>query len=210
MDDVYRYQRHIYDFTRRYYLFGRDSMIGRLNVPVNGTVLEIGCGTGRNLLKTARRYPETLCFGFDISEQMLFSMAEATARAGLTGRVCFAQGDAESFDARSCFSVPGFDRIYLSYCLSMIPDWKRALQQSLSQLGPEGELHIVDFGQMARWPGFARHGVGSWLSRFCVTPRADLRAVTGDLARKQGFTMSFDEIGGGYASLIVLKRQADR
>ncbi len=210
MDDIYRYQRHIYDFTRRYYLFGRDRLIGGLNVPVQGTVLEIGCGTGRNLLMTARRYREARCFGFDISEQMLVSMAEATERAGLTGRVRFAQGDAESFDARSCFSVPGFDRIYLSYCLSMIPDWKRSLQQALRQVGPEGELHVVDFGQMARWPNFARHCLGAWLSRFCVTPRPDLRAVVSELARKQGFTVSFDEIGGGYAWLIVLKRQRDR
>ena len=30
MDDVYRYQRYIYDFTRKYYLFGRDRLIDGL------------------------------------------------------------------------------------------------------------------------------------------------------------------------------------
>ena len=29
MDDVYRYQRLIYDVTRKYYLLGRDEMIRR-------------------------------------------------------------------------------------------------------------------------------------------------------------------------------------
>ena len=49
MDAMYRYQRHIYDLTRKYYLFGRDRMIDRLAVPEGGTVLEVACGTGRNL-----------------------------------------------------------------------------------------------------------------------------------------------------------------
>ena len=109
MDDVYRFQRHIYDFTRRYYLVGRDALIKGLKVPTHGTALEVGCGTGRNLLKTARTYPDIQCFGFDISEQMLFSMAEATERARLIDRVHFAQGDAENFDAKTCFSKPGAD-----------------------------------------------------------------------------------------------------
>lgn len=31
MDRMYRYQRYIYDFTRKYYLFGRDTLIRDLN-----------------------------------------------------------------------------------------------------------------------------------------------------------------------------------
>ena len=54
MDGVYRYQRHVYDLTRKYYLLGRDRLIDGLAVPPGGTVLELGCGTGRNLVKAAR------------------------------------------------------------------------------------------------------------------------------------------------------------
>ena len=50
MDRLYRHQRHIYDLTRKYYLLGRDELIAELDPPPHGTVLEIGCGTGRNLL----------------------------------------------------------------------------------------------------------------------------------------------------------------
>lgn len=207
MDDVYRYQRHIYDVTRKYYLVGRDRLIRQLNVPERGTVLEVGCGTGRNLMQTARQYPHSICYGVDISEQMLRSTAEATDRAGLTHRVFFAQGDGEAFDAKACFSVSGFDRVYLSYCLSMIPDWTKAMNQAAQQVAEGGELHIVDFGQTTRWPGFARKALGLWLSKFHVTPRADLRAAARELASRQGFKMSFTEIGGGYAWLIVLKRR---
>ena len=30
MNSIYRRQRHIYDFTRKYYLFGRDRLIGMM------------------------------------------------------------------------------------------------------------------------------------------------------------------------------------
>ena len=53
MDRIYRRQRHVYDVTRKYYLLGRDALIDRLEPPVDGRVLEIGCGTARNLI--ARR-----------------------------------------------------------------------------------------------------------------------------------------------------------
>ena len=57
MDAIYRYQRYIYDATRKYYLLGRDRMLDELAPPPGGSVLEIGCGTGRNLICAARRYP---------------------------------------------------------------------------------------------------------------------------------------------------------
>ena len=55
MDGIYRYQRYIYDLTRKYYLLGRDRLLADLEPPDGGTILEIGCGTGRNLVLAARR-----------------------------------------------------------------------------------------------------------------------------------------------------------
>lgn len=68
MDGIYRYQRYIYDLTRKYFLLGRDTMLDGLQPPDGGTVLEVGCGTGRNLVLAARRYPNAKYYGFDISE----------------------------------------------------------------------------------------------------------------------------------------------
>jgi S-adenosylmethionine-diacylgycerolhomoserine-N-methlytransferase len=46
MNRMYRWQRHIYDATRRYYLLGRDRLIAGLRPAAGQSVLEIGCGTG--------------------------------------------------------------------------------------------------------------------------------------------------------------------
>ena len=70
MDNVYRHQRHIYDLTRKYYLLGRDRMIAELDPPAGGSALELGCGTGRNLILAARRFPDTHFYGLDISAEM--------------------------------------------------------------------------------------------------------------------------------------------
>ena len=71
MNRVYRRQRHFYDLTRKYYLFGRDTMLDAMAIPEGARVLEVGCGTGRNLTAAATRTPHALFYGFDISTQML-------------------------------------------------------------------------------------------------------------------------------------------
>ena len=113
MDRMYRRQRHIYDATRKFYLLGRDATIAALDPPAGASVLEIGCGTGRNLVKTARRYPEAQIFGLDVSHEMLESARASVARAGLAGRIRVAQADATNFDALAVFGRPHFERVVI-------------------------------------------------------------------------------------------------
>src|SRR5690348_659871 len=148
MDRIYRHQRHFYDATRKYYLLGRDQLIAAMAPPRNATVLEIGCGTGRNLLSVRERYPQARLFGLDISEAML-----ETARAQSRGwNITYAKADAAAFDPQELFGVAKFDRIFISYALSMIPPWQETLSAASRMLAPGGELHIVDFGQQERLP----------------------------------------------------------
>ena len=69
MNRMYRRQRHIYDGTRRYYLLGRDQLISGLKPAPGASVLEIGCGTGRNLVLAARLHPDAQFFGLDVSDR---------------------------------------------------------------------------------------------------------------------------------------------
>jgi len=152
MDAIYRSQRHIYDLTRKYYLLGRDALIAGIAPPPGGTVLEVGCGTGRNLIAAARAFPNARYFGIDISAAMLETARAKIAAAGLSHRIELAQGDATAFDSTALFGVAAFDRVFQSYTLSMIPDWQGALREGASKLAPGGRLDIVDFGQQEGLP----------------------------------------------------------
>ncbi len=68
---MYRHQRHIYDLTRKFYLLGRDGLLGTLPGEPGTTICEMGTGTGRNLIRLARRSSATRLYGIDISSVML-------------------------------------------------------------------------------------------------------------------------------------------
>lgn len=203
MDRMYRRQRHIYDLTRKYYLLGRDRLIERLAPPERGHVLEVGCGTGRNLLLASRRHPRAAFYGIDISAEMLES---ARCKIG-AAPVRLAVGDATSFDATRLFGKTSFSRVFLSYSLSMIPNWPAAVEQSLACLEPGGELHIVDFGAQERLPGWFRTGLRRWLAAFDVVPRDGLEARLSTVP--PGFALAaFERPFAGYAQYAVVRRAA--
>src|SRR5258707_9361768 len=120
MNRMYRRQRYIYNGTRRYYLLGRDQLIAGLRPIPGASVLEIGCGTGRNLVLAARLHPNARFFGIDVSTEMLTSAISAISRRGLTDRITVAHGDGTGFDTQAFFGVPSFHHVMISYSLSMI------------------------------------------------------------------------------------------
>ncbi|MER8976130.1 MULTISPECIES: class I SAM-dependent methyltransferase [unclassified Mesorhizobium] len=205
MDGVYRWQRHIYDLTRKYYLLGRDRLIAGLDVPAGGTVLELGCGTGRNIILAARRYPGARFFGLDISAGMLETATAALAREGLSGRVTLARGDATNFDAKALFGVESFDRVFVSYSLSMIPGWEKTVSAALAALSPGGSLHVVDFGQQEALPSWFRKLLRGWLKKFHVEPRQSLRAILDSESARVGASVRFKTLYRGYSWLAVSK-----
>jgi S-adenosylmethionine-diacylgycerolhomoserine-N-methlytransferase len=204
MDGVYRWQRHIYDLTRKYYLLGRDRLIDGLDVPQDGTVLELGCGTGRNIALAARRYPNARFFGLDISAEMLETANASIAREGLAARVNLARGDATDFDAKALFGIERFDRVFVSYSLSMIPGWEKTVSAALAALAPGGSLHVVDFGQQEGLPRWFRAMLRGWLRKFHVVPRASLRDVLESESQRAGATFRFRTLYRGYAWLGVI------
>lgn len=208
MDAIYRSQRHFYDATRKYYLLGRDRLIDRLQPPPAGTVLEVGCGTGRNLIAAARRWPDARFYGFDISAVMLETAASAVARAGLADRISLARGDATSFSGTALFGIERFDRVFQSYTLSMIPDWRAAVAQAAAHVRPGGWLDIVDFGQQEQLPRAFRAGLHQWFARFDVTPRAALFDFAEQLSAEQGLSVAHGPLYRGYAWAVRLSAPA--
>ena len=206
MDAIYRYQRFIYDASRKYYLLGRDRLIEDLKPPPGGSVLEVACGTGRNLIKAASRYPDATFYGFDISSAMLDTARATIARRKLADRVIVATGDATDFTGERLFGVAAFDSVFVSYSLSMIPPWRSALRQAFAAVAPGGRLHIVDFGEQAGLPRWFKAGLHVWLAKFSVTPRAELEAELATLAAETGARLEFDRPLRDYAQRAVLTK----
>jgi S-adenosylmethionine-diacylgycerolhomoserine-N-methlytransferase len=208
MDDIYRIQRHFYDVTRKPYLLGRDVLIDELDLPAGGRVLEIGCGTARNLLRISRRYPQALCYGVDLSGEMLLTARASIARENKGSRVRVAQADATAFDPAALFGTGQFDRVILSYTLSMIPDWELALCRAAQLLAPGGSLHVADFGDQAGLPGWFRQVLFGWLRLFSVTPRLTLRDQLPAIAGASGCSFRFRNLYRGYVAMAELSAPA--
>jgi len=68
LKDYYRWHARIYDLTRWAFLFGRARIIhlaaSQMDQPIS--ILEIGCGTGRNLAALAQRFPQAQITGLDL------------------------------------------------------------------------------------------------------------------------------------------------
>lgn len=201
MDATYRYQRLFYDVTRAWFLLGRDRLIGDLAPPPEARVLEIACGTGRNLMQIAARYPGRRLYGLDISREML-----RTAEAKLGRRAWLAEGDACRFDGQGLFNTASFDRIVISYAVSMIPDWQGAIRAAATHLAPGGSLHIVDFHDQSGLPRVFRRLLWAWLARFHVTPRTDLAEAARRIAAETGCTATHRTLFRGYAQYAVISR----
>lgn len=206
MDAIYRYQRFIYDASRKYYLLGRDRLISGLSPPDGGTVLEVACGTGRNLILAARRCPTARLYGFDISREMLVTARASIAKRGLDRRIVLAEGDATNFSPAEIFGVAAFDRVFISYALSMIPPWREALRKAWDATAPGGSLHVVDFGQQSELPAWFKAGLASWLRLFSVEPRPGLQESLRALARESGGALKFTPLYRDYAWLAVLAK----
>ena len=205
MDRLYRFQRHVYDATRPLFLPGRDRMLRTIAVPAGGAILEVGCGTGRNIRVLAPRLPGTTLFGLDVSAEMLRT-ATAKLPVSLAGRVAFARAGAGAGDLREPFArVEPFDAIVFSYSLSMMPDREAALVGALAALAPEGSIHLVDFGGFEAWPGPARAAAFAWLAAWHVRPQPTGAAIL----RSLGLPVTEERLFGGYAVVAWSCRATD-
>jgi S-adenosylmethionine-diacylgycerolhomoserine-N-methlytransferase len=209
MDRMYRYQRHIYDVSRKFYLLGRDRLIEGLEPHAGGRICEIGCGTGRNLMALARRYPAAEIFGIDASNEMLKTSQARIARAGLARRIRLRHCLAEELDPGVTFGLSEpFNAIVFSYTLSMIPDWDRAIDRAVEALKPAGVLAVVDFSEQRALPALFRNLLQRWLALFDVTPRAALPEYLRALAEREHGSLALEPLYRDYACLMRYQRPA--
>ena len=212
MDRMYRFTRHVYDVTRRYYLLGRDRMLAQVATSADTATLEVGCGTARNLIALARRPTPGLLCGLDASHEMLETAARSIARhrvpASGNPPIALRQGLAENLDARRMFGRDApFDTIFFSYCLSMVPTWPGAIEAALDNLAPGGRMLIVDFWDQRDLPRWFAAGLTRWLALFHVEYRPEVHAALEALGASGRADVSFESVARRYAYIAtVVKR----
>lgn len=148
----YRWHAKIYDLTRWAFLFGRRKIIHRAaaQVVMPERILEIGCGTGKNLVELAECFPKAQIIGLDLSKDMLDQARPKLKRYG--GRVGLLH---QAYDAPVAVGTK-FDLIVFSYSLSMInPGFEEVLRICKNDLSARGTIAVVDFHE-SRWAWFRR------------------------------------------------------
>ena len=183
IERYYRFHSRIYDATRWSFLFGRDALIkqaAKLIAPAR--VLEVGCGTGKNLLHLARRFPNAFITGVDLSDTMLDVAQKKTALFD----------DRVELEQR-CYDRPidagSYDLVIFSYALSMFnPGWEQAIKAAREDLREGGHLAVVDFHHsispaFRRWMGVNHVRMEGHL---LPTLEADFATTVKDVRRAYG------------------------
>jgi len=142
LNRYYGISRHVYDATRKYYLFGRDRLLNELAQEPWSCLVEVGAGTGRNLTRLHSKRPGARFGGIDASDEMV---AHARQRCPFAS-IRF--GFAEEFQASNTFGWAP-DRILFSYSLSMVSAPLTALRTARASLRPGGSVAVVDFGDFS-------------------------------------------------------------
>jgi S-adenosylmethionine-diacylgycerolhomoserine-N-methlytransferase len=116
-------------------------------------ILEIGCGTGSNLVALAERFPKAQIIGLDLSRDMLSRARRKVRPYG--GRVGLIH---RAYDAPVALGRR-FDLIVCSYSLSMInPGYDEVLRICREDLSARGIVAVADFHRsphawFRRWMG---------------------------------------------------------
>jgi S-adenosylmethionine-diacylgycerolhomoserine-N-methlytransferase len=185
LESYYRLHSRIYDATRWSFLFGRTAILQEAaRVARPKRILEVGCGTGKNLVNLCRLFPEATVIGVDLSETMLAVARRKTAALGPRVRLLHGAYGPAFQDDRPC------DLILFSYALSMFnPGFAEAIATAQRDLAPGGCIAVVDFHD-TRLPLFER-----WMGVNHVRMNGQLQPLLA--AQFQAFTDRVQTAYGG-------------
>lgn len=106
-----------------------------------GTLLEVGCGTGKLQLQLAKAFANARCTGIDIDPTGIAAARAAVRDAGLEGRVQIVEGDVASAVAPASFDVVVMVEVLHEIAPAIRPGVLAACARALR---PGGWLAIVD------------------------------------------------------------------
>jgi S-adenosylmethionine-diacylgycerolhomoserine-N-methlytransferase len=206
MDRMYRYTRHVYDASRKYFLLGRDLLLKKMAIKPGDRVLEMGCGTARNLIKLAKNFPSASYYGLDASNSMLETAKTSVEKRGLSDKIDLKFCYAEKVEHQATFGLADpFDVIFFSYSLSMMPTWPQAIDAALANLKPAGKVYIVDFWDQAELPKAFGFVLKKFLAAFHVHHRPELMEYLKKMEADKRCTLEIQPLFGRYAYIAALE-----
>ncbi len=141
---------------RRY----REQGISALNLRKGMTVLDIACGTGLNFPYLFDSVgSEGRIIAVDISYSMLERAKERVRKNGWKNFE-FIQGDVSRTD------LPMADAATAFYCMISIPNYKMALENTISSISVGGKLAVLDFKLINCFPGALLNPIFKQICRF--------------------------------------------
>jgi S-adenosylmethionine-diacylgycerolhomoserine-N-methlytransferase len=143
MRSYYRLHAAVYDVTRWAFLFGRKRLVDQLpfDREAHFTLLEVGCGTGYNLVRLGKQFPNARLIGVDISADMLRRATRQTT--SYSQRVFLFE---KPYVSGSFQLKMQPDVVLCSYALTMFnPGWEEAIERAWQDLPPGGLIAVVDF-----------------------------------------------------------------
>lgn len=148
----------------------RRRAVERLELKPGGRVLEVGCGTGRNLVHLVRAVgPHGRVCGIDLSEGMLREARALSAGAGWRNVTLLREDAAD-------YALPElFDGVIFSLSYAVIPRHREALRRAWEHLRPGGYVVIMDAKLPSGFLGRLLHPFVVWASRATVLGNPDIR-----------------------------------
>lgn len=148
----------------------RSKAVSRLELKRGNRVLEVGCGTGRNLAPLIEAVgAEGQVYGVDLSEGMLAEAKQLCARREWQN-VELMRADAADY----VLPAP-VDGVIFSLSYAVIPHHRDALRHAWKQLRPGGYLVIMDAKLPSGIFGKLLHPFVVWKSKLTVLGNPDIR-----------------------------------
>jgi len=150
---TYQKWAKVYEWLTPIYLLGnekrlRKETIAFLHLQPGQMVLDVGCGTGRNFsLILDKIGPTGKLVGVDYTSDMLARAQERVEHEGWKN-VELIQADAACIELGRTF-----DAALSTLAISVIPDYRGALDRMLAHVKPGGYLAIGDAKRSSRWYG---------------------------------------------------------
>ena len=132
-----------YDLLNRLMSMGRDRAWRVKTAAAVGSprrILDLATGTGDLALDAALRHPDSHVTGLDPAERMLAIGRRKTERAGLSHRIDYVQGDAQSLP----FANHSFDAITMAFGIRNVPNRPLALAEMARVAAPGAKIAILE------------------------------------------------------------------